>query len=279
VRATRSELQKKARSAVVQHAFFRWESAMVLAGTLVLTALFPRPFPGWPIWGWPLLGLLGLIALLYSSLSDADTHARVLLELYQEQLDPYAVQDQALRQQVETALEYQRAIETHMRGRRGPLRKWLADTADQFSAWMVNVYQLALQLDAYRRGEVLPKERKAIPQQVEKLAARRRLERDPVIRREVETALEAKGKQWQALRDLDALMQQVESDLKGSTAILASVYGQVELIEAADVTGGQASHLEDEIVKQIGRLDDLISQIASSVNEISKTTSEGDFDI
>jgi hypothetical protein len=276
--ATRSELQKKARSAVVQHAFFRWESAMVLAGTLVLTALFPHPFPRWPIWGWPLLGLLGLITLLYSTLSDADTHARVLLELYQEQLDPYAVQDQALRQEVETALGHQRAIETHLRGRRGPLRHWLVGIADQFSAWIVDVYQLALQLDAYRQGQLLSKERKAIPQQVEKLAARRRLERDPVIRREVEAALEAKGKQWQALRDLDALMQQVEPDLKGSTAAMASVYGQVELIDTADVASGQVDHLEDEIVKQIGRLDDLIANITSSVTEISKT-SEGDFDI
>ena len=44
---TRSELEKKARGAVRQHAFFRWESAMVLAGTIVLTALVTIVFIYW----------------------------------------------------------------------------------------------------------------------------------------------------------------------------------------------------------------------------------------
>ena len=35
--ATRSELQKKAHSAIYQHAFLRWENAIVLGGTFVLS--------------------------------------------------------------------------------------------------------------------------------------------------------------------------------------------------------------------------------------------------
>jgi hypothetical protein len=134
---TRSELQKKAQSAILQYAFFRWESAVVLAGTILLTALRPQPFPWWPVWGWPLLGLLGLTGLFYSSLTDAEANAKVVLELLQQRFDPRKIADEALRQEVETALTYQQRIETHIRRQRaGVLRERLEDTANQLSDWL-----------------------------------------------------------------------------------------------------------------------------------------------
>ncbi len=271
---TRSELQKKAHSAVYQHAFFRWESAVVVAGTIVLAALFPRPFSWWRWWVWVLLGLLGSSVLFYASLTDAATSARVLLEFYRQEFDPDRIQDQALRGEAESALEIQRCIEEQMRGQRpGALRDWLADTADQFSEWIGNVYQLALQLDAYRRGELLPQEQKAVPQQIEELAARRRLERDPVIRRELDTALEAKGKQWQVLRDLDTRMKQVELDLKTSLAALSSIYSQVELMNDGDVGSSRVALLEADIRKHVDGLENLLGNVNSSIRQCQKISS------
>ena len=275
---TRSELEKKARRAVRQHAFFRLESALVLAGTIVLTVLLPRPFSGWPWWGWPLLGLIGFVALFYSSLSDAETNARILLEFYRQQFDPERIHDQALRQEVEVTLEYQRCIEEQMHGqRRGELRDWLAYAANQFSEWTGSIYQLALRLDAYKRGELLARERESAPRQIEELAARRRLERDPVIRRELDAALEAMGKQWQSLRDLDAQIKQAEADLKASTAALASIYSQVELMDDGDVRSGQADLLEADVLKQVNDLDDLISRITRQCQGISNVVSSANF--
>ncbi|MCP4536340.1 MAG: hypothetical protein GY832_04265 [Chloroflexi bacterium] len=273
---TRSELESKSRSAVLQHAFFRLENALVLAGTIVLTALFNRPFSWWPVWGWPLLGFLGATVLFYTSLTDAGTNARVMLEFYRQAFDPDKIQDQALRREIELALEVQRTIEEQMRKERGALRKWLADTANLFGEWIGNVYQLALQLDVHRRGELLPQEQKAVPQQVEELSARRRLEQDPVIRRELNAALEAKGKQWQALRDLDTRMNQVELDLKASLAALSSIYSQVELMDDGDIDSGQADLLEVDIRKQVDDLNSLVGSIDNSIRQyqkISNTTS------
>jgi hypothetical protein len=270
VSATRSELESKARSAVLQYAFFRWENAMVLAGTIVLTVLFTHPFSWWPEWGWPLLGFLGVSALFYTSLTDAETNARVLLEFYRQAFDPDRIQDQALRREIELALGVQQTIEEQMRKERGALRKWLADTANLFSEWIGNVYRLALQLDVHRRGELLPQEQKAVPQQVEELAARRRLEQDPVIRRELNAALEAKGKQWQALRDLDDRMDQVELDLKASLAALSSIYSQIELMDDGDVSGGQADLLEVDVRKHADNLNRLVGSIDDSIRQYQK---------
>ena len=54
----RTELQQRAQSTLIQYAFFRWESAVILGLTIILTFLLPRPFFWWPRFGWPLLGLI-----------------------------------------------------------------------------------------------------------------------------------------------------------------------------------------------------------------------------
>ncbi|RIK35428.1 MAG: hypothetical protein DCC55_30330, partial [Chloroflexi bacterium] len=141
----RTELQQRAQGALIQYALFRWESAVIIALTLVLTFLFRRPFWWWPPFGWPLLGLIGLALIVYSSLTDAETNARVLVELFQEQFDVTRIKDKALRQQVENGLEYQRRIEMQIRRQRpGLIRDRLEATANQITDWLSNLYQLAL---------------------------------------------------------------------------------------------------------------------------------------
>jgi len=259
----RSELQKKAQSAILQYAFFRWESAVVLAGTILLTALFPHPFSWWPVWGWPLLGLLGLAAIVYSSLTDAGTNARILQELFQEQFDPRRIRDQGLREDVETALEYQRHIEAQVRGQRtGVLRDRLEDTANQLSNWIGNIYRLALRLDAYREDTLLARDRMNVPDEIEALAARRRRESDPAVQQELDEVLESKGKQWQTLRALDARMKQAELQLEQSLTALATVYSQVQLVDAQDVDSSRSERLQADIQEQVSRLNDLVSSIS-----------------
>jgi hypothetical protein len=280
VSSTRSELQKRARSAVLQQAFFRWESAVVLAGTIVLTGLLSRPFWWWPKWGWPVLGLLGLAALLYSSLTDAEAKGVVLLALFEDQFDPRQIQDLALRREVEATLEYQRQIEKRTWDQRpGALRDWLDDTADQLWDWVANIYELAQGQDLHRRGELLPHEREAVLQEIEELAARRRLEHDPVIRRELDAALEVKEKQWQAMQDLDVRMAQVELELQESMTALGSIHSQVELVDSGDVKGGRAELLKADIRNQVDRLNSLTRSIAQQRQKISDAASGGSFSI
>jgi hypothetical protein len=239
---------------------------VVLAGTILLTWLLPHPFPWWSVWGWPLVGLLGLVGIFYSSLTDAETNARVVLELLQQQFDPRKIRDEALRGEVGTALTYQQRIETQIRRQRaGVLRDRLEDTANQLSDWIANIYKLAVTLDAYRRDELLASERKTVPQEIEDLAARRDRERDPGVRQELERVLEGKGKQWQTLRTLDTRMKQAELRLEQTMTALSTVYSQMQLIGARDVESGRAERLEADIREEIDQLNDLIS----SIDEIS----------
>ena len=85
----RSDLQQKAQGSIVQYAIFRWESALVLALAFVLFfSPLRRPFFWWPPYGWIILGLVAFGVIVYSSISDADGNASILLRLYQEQFNP-----------------------------------------------------------------------------------------------------------------------------------------------------------------------------------------------
>jgi hypothetical protein len=261
----RSELEKKAKGALLQHAFFRWESAVVLAGTILFTALFTQPFPWWPVWGWPLLGLLGLGAIVYSSLTDAKTNAQVIQDLLRARFDVNQIRDQALHTDLEYAFEFQRNIEAYVRGQRDSARRTrLEDTANQLVDWIANMYRLALRLDTYRFDVLLAKERALVPDEIDSLVARREKENNPTVQQELDQALESKNKQWQMLQSLDTRMKQAELKLEQSLTALATVYNQLQLIAAQDVDSNRSDHLHADIKEQIERLNDLIS----SINEV-----------
>lgn len=267
----RTELQQRAQSTLIQYAIFRWESAVILAMTIVLTFLLPRPFFWWPRFGWPLLGLVAIALLIYSSLTDAETNAQVLLNVFQEQFNPRSIADQGLRSKMLSALEYQRRIETQIRQQPGgAIRDRLENTASEITDWLANIYQLALRLDAYNGDDLLERERSALPKEIEKLLAQRRTESNPTVQGQLDNVLESKRNHWQALRDLDARMKQAGLQLDQSLTALATIYSQVQLIDAQSIGSGRAERLQADIQEQVARLNDLVASINDVYNYNTK---------
>ncbi len=269
---TRSELQERAKNLLLQYAFFRWENAVIIAGALVLTFLYPRPVPRWPLWGWAFLGLIGVVVIVYSSLTDRDANSKILIDLMQEEFNPRQVRDEQLRQEVNRGLEYQRRIEQAVQGQRaGLMRDRLEDTAGQLSDWVSNIFKLALRLDAYKQDNLLRQERQNVPQELEQLTARVNAERNQELRAQIEQVLEGKRKQLAALQALDARMKQAQLQMDQSLTALATVYSQVRLIDAQDVASGKAERLSADIQEQVKRLNDLVD----SINEVYNYQTEG----
>jgi hypothetical protein len=261
----RSQMTKETRGAIVQYALFRWENAVVLAGTIVLTGLMPHPFPWWPIWGWPLLGLLGIGALFYSSLTNEKKNAEVLLKFFQEQFDLKAIYQPELRENVELALEYQRRIESQVRQKgRGILWDQPGDTANQLNDWIANIYRIAKRLDVYRRDGLLDSQRGTVPDEIRSLETRIANEDNQALKEQLNELLESKKKQWETLQALDARMKHAEIQLSQTLAAMATVDNQVKLIDAQDVDSGRSERLRGDIREQVNRLNDLIG----SINEV-----------
>ncbi len=262
---TSSKINKKIRSALFQYALFRWENAVLIGLTVLLTFFLPRPFPWWPIWGWAALGMLGVLAIIVSTFTDTETGVQVQLDLFQEQLNPRKVVDPQLRQEVETALEYQRRIEAYIAKQRpGVLRDRLQDTASQIADWVSHIYQLALRLDAYRHDPLLEQERRSVPRELDALISRQRVETNQEVKKQLDAVIESKRKQWDSLNALNGRMEQAELQLEQSNTALATVYSQAQLINAQDIESGRSDRLRRDIQDQIARLNDLVS----SINEV-----------
>jgi hypothetical protein len=269
----RSDLQQKAQGSVVQYAIFRWESALVLAVALVLFfSPLRRPFFWWPPYGWIILGVVAFGVIVYSSISDADGNATILLRLYQEQFNPREIKDKELRSDVESALEYQRRIEVQIREQRaGMIRDRLEETANQITDWVANIYRLALRVDRYRQDDLLTRERELVPREIQQLDAQRKLESNPETQAQLDQVLASKRKQWRSLNNLDARMTQAALQLEQSLTALATIYSQIQLIDAQDVSSGRAERLQADISDQVAQLNDLVS----SINEVYDYGSKG----
>ena len=256
---------QEARKIIFQYALFRVENAILIAGAILLTWLFPRPFPWWPVWGGVLLALIGVAGIFFSSLGNARDNSQFLLKQFQGQFDLRKIKQAELRRDVELALEYQRRIEDKVRRQHASLL-WdrPEETANQLTEWVTNIYQLALRLDAYRRDMLLEHESQSVPQELDSLVQRRKRETNPDFQKEFDQVIETKKKQWEALRALAARMKQAELQLAQSLAALATVNSQVQLIEAQDAEGGRSQRIQGDIQEQVNRLHDLVS----SINEV-----------
>jgi hypothetical protein len=268
----RSEIQQKAQGTLFQYAIFRTESAIIIAMSIILTFVYPRPFVWWPRWGWILLGIVALGVIVYSSLTDAEANAEILLTVFQEQFNPKAIKDTELRAKVETALEYQRRIETQIRQQEnGLIRDRLNDTAGQITAWLSNIYALALRLDAYQRDDLLDRVRASLPKELDQLMAQRRNESNPKVQAQLDDVIASKRNHWQSVRELDVRMKEAALQLDQSVTALATIYSQVQLIDAQSIGSGRAERLQADIREQVAKLNDLVS----SINDVYTSNTQG----
>jgi uncharacterized protein YoxC len=70
---------------------------------------------------------------------------------------------------------------------------------------------------------------------------------------------------------LGARMKQAELQLEQSVTALATVYSQVQLVDARDVDSGRSERLQADIQEQVDQLNDLIS----AINEVYDYQTEG----
>jgi hypothetical protein len=110
-----------------------------------------------------------------------------------------------------------------------------------------------------------------VPTEINNLTARLKLETDQQLRQQMKQTLEGKRKQWETLKALDARMKQAQLQIDQSLTALATVYSQVQLIDAQDLESGRAERLRSDIQEQVNRLNDLVA----SINEVYDYHTEG----
>ena len=262
--STRDRIEREARRALIWNAFFRLESALMIGGTILLS-VFVTPFPGWPWFAWPLLGLIGELSIVISSLTDKNEMQKVMESLFREKYNAGGIHDKNLRVKLEEADQYRRRIQEVLgQQKSGLLRDRLVDTTAQVYDWIANMVRLARRIDMYRDDTIIERDMETVPKDVRDLKARLALESDPGVREQMETTLESKRQLAENLQELDRRMERADLQLDHSLAALGTVYSQLLLIGSKDVDSDRAQRLRDDIHDEVATLQDLVE----SLNEV-----------
>jgi len=253
---------EESKKIIVQYAIFRWENAIILAGAIILTTFYKQPFPWWPSWGWIAVGLVGMGLIFFSSIRNTKNNAQLLLRSYQESFDLKKIRLPELRQDVETAFQYQRRIDEYVWEQNDSVL-WdrAQDTANQIRTWIHNVYQLACKIDVYQRDNLIRQELAELPQEIETLERQRKQGLEAQVLDDFNQLLQSKQKHLNTLTSLAAKMKQAEFQLHHSISALATVDSQIRLIAAQDVDSNKSESLRADIQEQVNRLNDLIASI------------------
>lgn len=259
-----AKLEQRARRAIIWHALLRWESAMIIGFTLIVSAFLALLALAGPLLsiGWSFIALgIGLLieaVIFVSSVTDAEENARVVANLLRDQYQPKRLQSLKLKTQMNKALEYQGLIAGAVqRTREGVLRDRLARAAEPVSDWIEAIYRLASRLDAYEQDQVIRQDLRSVPPAIENFKRRLAEEDDPAVQTTLRNTIGDKQRQWEHLSHLQNTMEKAEYQLESTLAALGTVYAQLQTIDLRGAEKGHAERLREEIDEQVAQLQDL----------------------
>jgi hypothetical protein len=263
------ETREKARRALWSYAFFRIESAITLAATIILTALAASNVPWLPgqWWMWLLAGLAAEAILVYSTVSDKNALRDTTNKTFNEQFDLSILRSKTLRDKVQKALEYRSAISQEIdRKDNKAVDKGLRDMTAELEGWIKQVYHLAQVLDVYTRDGVIARDLEQVPKELRVLEVKRNQETNPSIKQELQVTFENKAKQMDALTTIQNTMQKAQLQLENTLSALGTVYTQVLNLGAKELGSNEAQRLQGQMREQVQSLED----INSAMDEVYK---------
>jgi hypothetical protein len=256
-------LERRARRAIFWHALWRWESAVILALTLVISSfLAMSALVGLFPWLWTCIalgiGFLAEVLIFVSSLTDEKENAQVVAALLGDQYKPKHIQSRKLKAQLNRALEYQGLIASTLHfTREGVLRDRLARATEPVDDWIEAIYRLAARLDVYEQNRVIKQDLRSVPLAIENFKKRLAEEDSPAVQETLRNTIADKERQWEHLSHLQDTMERAEYQLESTLAALGTVYAQLQAIDLRGAEKGRAERLRLEIDEQVAQLQDL----------------------
>ena len=258
------ELERKAGRAIFIRSVYRWESAVIIALTLslallALTGIIPALFGILQWWFWLVLGVLGEVGLVWSSVKDPEFRAQAVAEMFHEKFNAREIKNQPVRQRVEKALEYRDRIdEAIAKSRAGVMRDHMTDVNQGITQWIENVFRLAKRLDDYTSDATIKQDLESVEPGIEALKKRLALEDDDAVRRQISQTIAQKQIQRDNLRKLQNVMERAQFQLESTVTAMGTVYSQMMLLSARDIASGRAQHLQQNIDDQVQALQDVV---------------------
>lgn len=256
-----NEIRQRALGAVVMNALFRWESLVTLLLTIILFVAVPMPFPFWQNWFWLIGGALAEIALVASALTDQDAAKAAVAREFESKFDLRQVKNPVSRQRLQSALEYRRGMLDLAKRHSGAMRVSLQQTVEDINDWIAQMYDLAMHVDAFESNDLVERDRKMVPQQLDKTRIRLDRETDPAVRSDLENQVKQLEQQLANLEATANSVKRAEIQLESTLSSLGTIYAQMSLLGTKEVDSSRAQRLRLEIQDEVSSLQDTIEAL------------------
>jgi hypothetical protein len=266
------EMKQQIQKTVLSYAFFRLESAVVIAITILLVGLSLLNLSWLPgkWWLWLLFGLVGEALIMLTTLRDEELYKQVMDNMFHQEFDVKRLHSSDLREKLSKALEYRDLIVKEIEREEEPvLDDHLSDMARGLEDWIAQVYHLAQGLDVYRRDPVIARDIETVPQELEKYEKLLAEEKEGLVREELEKTVAIKRSQRDTLDNLRDTMAKAQLQLENTLSAISTVYTQVVLLGAKDVNSSRAQRLQEDMTEQISALAD----IGATMDEVYQMSS------
>lgn len=258
----KKSVEEKARSAIIQNALMRWEGVLLLASGFLatfLTSFYNVDFAV-PNFSWLILGIVGYLAVVFSSLSDKKNNEAIVEELLEERFVVPKIDNLQLRQKIEEGLGYRKKIEEQVKLQKdSSLKSQLQGVANQFDDWLKEIYVLADRIDEYQKQRpYLEKNYSSAKNRLDKLQKDLARTTDARVRKDLEETISNVNHQMQTIRDLDSTIKRAELRLDNTLTSMATIYPQTLLIDAKEVDNSRFRRLQKDISEEVNQLSDLL---------------------
>jgi hypothetical protein len=254
------EIRQRALGAVFKNAVLSWQVGF----TLVFTALLflfvdvSATLPFWQDWFWLVLGGLAAAGFVGATMTDPQAAQEAVTREFEKQYDLGQIRNRVSRDRVKDALEYRRNMLVLAKRARGAMRTQLLTTIEDINDWIAHMYELALQIDAFESNELVERDRKMVPQQIDKTRQRLQVEKDAHVRTDLERQLKQLEQQKANLDATVNSVRRAEIQLESTLASLGTIYAQMARLGAKDVDSSRAQRLRLEIQDEVSSLQDTI---------------------
>ncbi|GAB4522815.1 MAG: hypothetical protein OHK0046_35890 [Anaerolineae bacterium] len=254
----REVVRQRAFGAVLRNAVFSWQVAVTILFTALLVILQPEPFAFWESWFWLVGGAAAAGLFIVSNLTDPQAAQEAISRQFERQYNLNAIKNPVSRQRLQDALEYRRNMSTLAKRASGAMRLSLVQTVDDVNQWIEHMYDLAQHIDSFQDNDLVERDRKMVPQQLDKTRIRMEREQDPAVRRELERQVEQLEQQLTNLEATVNSVKRAEIQLESTLSSLGTIYAQMSRLGTKEVDSARAQRLRLEIQDEVASLQDTI---------------------
>jgi hypothetical protein len=255
---TNSEVRNRAFGAILARSILSWQTLVTAVITGVLFLFLPQPFEWFQPWMWLIAGGVAEAAFIIANLTDPEAASQAVAREFAGKYDLRQIKSQVSRRRLQDALEYRENMVTLAKRHGGAMRASLMNTIADIDEWIGQMYELALHIDAFESNDLVERDRRVVPQQLEKARTRLSLERDEAIRTDLSEQIRQLELQLQNLDATASSVKRADIQLDSTLSSLGTIYAQMSLLGTKEVDSARARRLRDDIKDEVHSLQDTI---------------------